>query len=503
MDERYVRLRELLGEIWDISKSSAILGWDQQTKMPARGAAGRAEQLATLGRIAHDKFTDPEIGKLLDELEGFEEAQPYDSLEASLIRVTRADWHKARQVPSDLRAELTRSSSLALPVWAQARQDSDFATFLPHLRNAIELRHRYIDCFDVTDEPYDVLLDDFERGMKASDVRAVFDRLKEAQVPLVAEVAERAAEIRSPTGDFDLERQRAFEREVIGRFGYDEDAWRIDETVHPFASGGGPDDIRLTTRHFLDSLDGMWATMHEFGHGLYEHQVSRELDRTPLCRGVSLGLHESQSRMWENLVGRSLPFWTYFFPRLRDAFPQQLGDFELDDWYRYVNRVQPSFIRVESDEATYNLHVILRFELEQEILAGDVALEELPEAWNDRFRQYLGLDVPDDRRGILQDMHWAGGHIGYFPTYALGNVISAQIWERVTADLPDLYDQFEQGEFTSLREWLRDNLHVHGRKFTPTETLERVVGGPIDPDPYLRYLRDKLGGLYGLAGSAA
>jgi carboxypeptidase Taq len=503
VDERYVRLRELLAEVWDISKAASVLAWDQQTKMPPRAAAGRAEQLATLGRIGHEKFTDPEVGKLLDDLQGFEESHPYDSLEASLIRVTRRDWEKARRVPAELRAELTRSSSLALPVWAEARQNSDFDAFLPHLEHALELRHRYIDCFEPTDEPYDVLLDDFERGMKTAEVREVFDRLKAEQVPLLAAIAERNAEIPVLEGDFAVPTQERFELAVIERFGYDPAAWRIDETVHPFASGGGPDDIRLTTRHFTDSLDGMWATMHEFGHGLYENQVARELDRTPLCRGVSLGLHESQSRMWENLVGRSLPFWKHFFPQLRDAFPNELGGFGLEDWYRYVNRVRPSYIRVESDEATYNLHIILRFELEQEMLNGDLALTDLPEAWNTRFEDYFGIEVPDHRRGLLQDMHWAGGHIGYFPTYALGNVISAQVWERVREDLPDLDDHFEQGDFVPLREWLRDNLHVHGRKFTPTETLERVVGGPIDPEPYLRYLREKLGGIYGLAPASA
>jgi carboxypeptidase Taq len=503
MDERYERLRERLAEIWDISKAASILGWDQQTKMPPRGAAGRAEQLATLGRIAHEKFVDPEIGKLLDALEGVEESQPYDSGEASLIRVTRRDWEKARRVPADLRAELTRSSALALPVWVEARKNSDFASFLPHLRNAMDLRQRYVDCFEPEDEPYDVLLDDFEPGMRTAEVREVFERLKAEQVPLVAAVAEARAEIDGPPGPFPIDRQERFELEVITRFGYDPAAWRIDETVHPFASGGGPDDVRLTTRHFEESLDGLWATMHEFGHGLYEHQVGRELDRSPLCHGVSLGLHESQSRMWENLVGRSLPFWRHFFPRLRETFPEQLGGFDVEEWYRSVNRVEPSFIRVEADEATYNLHIILRFELEQEILNRQIDLADLPEAWNARFSELLGIDVPDDRRGILQDMHWAGGHIGYFPTYALGNVISAQIWQRIRDELPDLDAQFEQGEFGALREWLGEHVHVHGRKFTPGETLERAVGGPIDPEPYLRYLREKLGGIYGLAPSAA
>ena len=503
MDPRYRELKERLAEIWDLGKAASILSWDQQTKMPARGAANRAEQLATLGRVAHEKFTSAEIGRLLDELQGFEESQPYDSVEASLVRVTRRDWEKARRVPSDLHAELTRSSSLALPVWVEARRNSDFASFLPHLRNAIELRHRYIDCFDPADEPYDILLDDFERGMKTAEVRHVFARLKEAQVPLVAAIAEAGGAPPQPEGPFPIARQEAFELEVIRRFGFDESAWRIDETVHPFASGGGPDDIRLTTRHFEDSLDGLTATMHEFGHGLYEHQVDRALDRTSLSRGASLGLHESQSRMWENLVGRSLPFWRHFFPRLQETFPEQLGGYDVESWYRVMNRVEPSLIRVEADEATYNLHIILRFELEQELLAGSIPLEELPEAWNARVADYLGIEVPDDRRGILQDMHWAGGHIGYFPTYALGNVISAQIWQRVRADIPDLEEQFEHGEFGALREWLGEHLHRHGRKFTPVETLERVVGGPLDPEPYLRYLREKLGGIYGLAPAAA
>jgi carboxypeptidase Taq len=499
VDARYVELKERLGEICDLGKAASILGWDQQTKMPPAGAPNRAEQLATVGRIAHEKFVSPEVGRLLDELQSFEESQPYDSVEASLVRVTRRDWEKARRVPSELQAELTRSSALALPAWVEARRNSDFQAFLPHLRGAIELRHRYIDCFDAGDEPYDVLLDDCEPCMKTAEVREGFERLKEEQVPLLAAIADSGRVPPEPEGPFPIDRQEAFELEVLERFGFSPQAWRIDETVHPFASGGGPDDIRLTSRHYEDSLDGLTATMHEFGHGLYEHQVDRALDRTPLCRGVSLGLHESQSRMWENLVGRSLAFWRHFFPRLQETFPERLGGYDVESWYRVMNRVQPSLIRVEADEATYNLHIILRFELEQEILAGSVALEELPEAWNARMADYLGIEVPDDRRGILQDMHWAGGHIGYFPTHALGNVISAQIWERVREDLPELEAQFARGEFGPLREWLGEHLHRHGRKFTPVETLERVVGGPLDPEPYLRYLREKLGGIYGLA----
>ena len=491
MHPDYAELKERLAEIHDLGKSRALLSWDQQVKMPPGGGSVRAEQIATLDRLAHERFIAPEIGRLLERLQPWGEAQDYGSDEASLVRVTRRDWEKARRVPAELRAEMSRAASLALPVWADARANSDFASFLPVLRANLELRRRYVDCFEGYDEPYDVLLDDFERGTTTAEVRTVFERLKAEQVPLVLEAAQNGDR---PARDrpYPLEQQRRFELQVLERFGFDSNEWRLDPTVHPFANSMGTNDIRLTTRYHEDNLDGLFASMHECGHGLYEHGVSATLERTPLARGTSLGLHESQSRLWENLVGRSLPFWRHFFPVLREHFPQALADVELEDWYRSVNWVQPSLIRVEADEATYNLHVILRFELEQELLMDTVEPAELPEIWNERMRAYLGIEPPNDRLGVLQDMHWAGGHIGYFSTYALGNVISAQIWETVSTEIPDLDDQFEAGEFGELREWLRDRLYRHGRKFTPKETLERVVGGPIDPDPYVRYLGRKL-----------
>ncbi len=487
----YVELKERLGEIQDLQKTRSFLAWDQQVLMPAGGSGVRAEQIATLDRIAHSSFISAEIGRLLGRLEAYEAARPYDSDEASLIRVTRLDWEKARRVPADLRADMSRASSLALPVWAEARQNSDFSLFLPLLRQNLELRRRYVECFDAYDEPYDALLDDYERGTTSAEVRVVFDRLKTEQGPLVAAGSREGSR---PARDrpFPLGGQQQFELRVLERFGFDRNSWRLDPTVHPFASSLGIDDIRLTTRYHETNLDGLFGSLHECGHGLYEHGVSRTLERTPLARGTSLGLHESQSRLWENLVGRSLPFWRFFYPLLRETFPEALAAVELEDWYSSVNWVQPSPIRVEADEATYNLHVILRFELEQELLAGSVDLAELPELWNARMLEYLGIEPPNDRLGVLQDVHWAGGHIGYFATYALGNVISAQIWERLSAELPDLDDQFAQGEFGELRAWLTERLYRHGRKFTPKETLERVVGGPIDPEPYLRYLGTKL-----------
>ena len=494
MHPAYQELRERLGAIHDLGKARALLSWDQQVKMPPGGGAVRAEQLATLDLIAHEAFIADEIGLLLDRLAPLEDSRPYESDEASLIRVTRRDWEKARRVPASLRADMARAASLALPVWVEARRQSDYALFLPHLRHNVELRLRYIECFEDYDEPYDVLLDDFERGMTAAEVRVVFDQLKAEQIPLVAD-ASRNGDRPARDRRFPLDRQQEFELRVLERFGFDRSSWRLDPTVHPFAISIGIDDIRLTTRYHETNLDGLFASMHECGHGLYEHGVARELERTPLARGTSLGLHESQSRLWENLVGRSMPFWSFFYPQLQECFPDALGDVALEDWFASVNWVEPSFVRVEADEATYNLHVILRFELEQELLSGEVTLDELPEAWNERMQRYLGIEPPEARLGVLQDMHWAAGHIGYFATYALGNVISAQIWERVREELPDVYDQFAEGDFGALRAWLTENLYRHGRKFTPKETLERLVGGPIDAGPYLRYLSGKVAAL--------
>jgi carboxypeptidase Taq len=496
-------LRRRLAEVSDLGRISALLSWDQQVLLPPRGAPNRAEQRATLARVIHEKYTDPEIGRLVDQLRGWGEEQPYDSLEASLIRVTARDWDKARRVPADLRADMTRAASLGNTAWVEARKNNDFASFMPVLQTNIDLKRRYVECFDPADEPYDILLDDFEPLMKTATVRRLFDYLKEHQAPLVKEVAGRSDPERPAGRNYPIEGQKRFELEVARAFGFTDDAWRLDPTVHPFATGTGIQDIRVTTRYFPSHLDGLFSTMHEFGHGLYEHQVDEGLERTPLARGVSLGVHESQSRMWENLVGRSLPFWRGFFPRLQETFPDALGGLDTDAWYQEINAVRPSLIRVEADEATYNLHIILRFELEQELLAGSFPLKQLPEEWNRRMWEYLGIEVPDDTRGVLQDTHWGAGSIGYFSTYALGNLISAQIWEKLTADVPDLAESVEAGEFASLRDWLRENLHRYGRKFTPAETLQRVVGTPeIDPAPYVRYLREKLAGLYGIPATA-
>ena len=495
MTERYDELKARLAEIHDLRRAQEILFWDQTVMMPPGGGPARGAQVTTLDRIAHEKFVSDEIGKLLDDLAGSEQELGYDSDEASLIRTTRRDWEKLRRVPADLAADITGAAAEAHDVWAKAREDSDYELFLPHLEKAVDLKRRYIDCFDGYDEPYDVLLDDYEPGMKTPEVRAVFDELKAELVPLIAEIGSVEGDDAFMAGPWPVDKQHEYSLEIIRRFGFDESFARLDLTVHPFAASSGTQDIRLTTRYKDDDITSIFTAMHECGHGLYEHGVSPTLERTPLCHGVSSALHESQSRMWENIVGRSRPFWNHFYPSFQATFPEAVGDVDQERFYRAINRVKPSYIRVDADEATYNLHIILRFELEQEILAGTIGLKELPEAWNARFEEYLGIPVPNDSLGVLQDVHWSSGGFGYFPTYSLGNIISVQIWEKVLSELPDLPDQFEQGEFGQLHDWLRTRLYSLGRKFTPQETLERVVGGPIDAGPYIRYLKEKLGAL--------
>lgn len=499
---RFLDLKTRLAEIHDLNRVSSLLGWDQAVTMPAGGAAVRAEQMATIGRIAHERLTSPEIGRLLDDLVSYEESLPYESDDASLIRVTRYDYERARQVPTELRTEMTRVASLSRNAWAGARASSDFGAFLPFLQQTIDLKKRYVDCFEPTAEPYDVLLDEFERGLPTSEVRAIFTQLKQAIVPLIAAVAERADAVDDSClhGHFPVPQQREFCLSVLRRFGYTDDGWRFDPTAHPFATNTGLGDIRLTTRYYEDNIAvSIFGSMHECGHGLYEAGIDPALERTPLCRGTSLGIHESQSRLWENLVGRSRAAWSGFLPSLKAAFPGQLDGVDLETFYRAINKVKPGLIRVEADELTYGLHVVLRFELEQEMLSGAIPLAELPEAWNARMKSYLGVNVPDMASGVLQDVHWSLGYVGYFPTYVLGSIASAQIWERAQAALPDLQGQIARGEFSPLREWLRQNLHRHGRKFTPKETLQKVTGADtVDVGPYVNYLTAKFGEIYEL-----
>ncbi|MHB8470638.1 MAG: carboxypeptidase M32, partial [Gaiellaceae bacterium] len=376
----------------------------------------------------------------------------------------------------------------------------DYSLLLPQLEQNLELRRRYVECFAPYDDPYDVVLDDHEPGMKTSTVAAIFEQLKAGLVPMIRAVG--AAEPIDDSclhGRFDVATQRRFSLAVLQRWGLDADAWRLDDTVHPFMTSFAQGDIRLTTRFEEKDLMGLFSCLHEFGHGIYERQVEPAFERTPLSYGTSMAFHESQSRMWENLVGRSAATWRFFYPQLREAFPTQFGDVSLETFHRAINKIQRSLIRVDADEFTYCLHIILRFELERELLTGHLALADLPEAFADRMEAYLGVRPANVVEGAIQDVHWSDSGFGYFPTYALGNVVSVQLWERAEADLGELEEQFERGEFAPLREWLGEHVHRHGRVYTPQELLRRVTGSDLDAAPYLGYLERKLGDLLGVA----
>jgi len=487
-------LRERLAEISDLYRSMGVLGWDQRVTMPPGGNPARAEALATLGRIAHQKFTSDEIGALLERLRPLEESLDADSDDASLIRVTRHDWEKNRKVPAELRAEMLRAGAQGHQVWVEARANDDFASFLPVLERNLELKKRYVECFEWEDSPYTVLLDDYEPFMKASEVAEVFDTIK----PVLSELVKQAPSVDASFLDvpYDPDKQRELAERIVGTVDFTAGSWRLDTTVHPFCTSFSNRDVRLTTRFQPTGLDSLWSTMHETGHGLYAHGIASSLERTPLANAPSLGLNESQSRTWENLVGRSRPFWSYWYEPLQSTFPDQLGDVSLEAFLAAINRAEPGLIRVEADETTYSLHIILRFDLERQLIEGTLEPKDVREAWNAGMRELLGVEVPDDTRGVLQDTHWSGGGIGYFPTYALGNVISLQIWAVVREAMPDLDAQMEAGELEPLSLWLRENLYSLGRKFKPMETLEKVTGSSsIDPQPYLAYLREKLSAL--------
>jgi carboxypeptidase Taq len=490
MADALEQLKERLEEITDLGKVGRLLSWDQQTMMPLAGTGHRADQMATVYRLAHERFTDPAVGRLLEELRPLEESLDPDSDDAALIRVVRRDYEKAVNVPASLRAAMTRAAAEARPVWVKAKAESDFASFLPSLERIVELKLEYVDCVaDGTAERYDALLDDYEPQTTTAEVRTLFDELKPPLVELIAELRQREVDDSFLHADFPPERQRDLALEVIDLFGHRPDSWRIDPTEHPFASGPGRDDVRITTNYHPDSLESLFSTMHEYGHGLYNHQLPQHLERLPTGQSCSLGIHESQSRLWENLVGRSLPFWRLFYPRLQETYPEVFAHVDLERFHAGIRTAKPGLIRIQADEVTYGMHVMLRFELEQDIVEGRVALRDLPQRWNEKMWDYLGVEVPDDGHGVLQDVHWSGGSIGYFSTYLIGTVASVQIWEAARRDVPALEDHVGRGEFAPLREWLGEHVHALGRKFSPQETLRRATGSSLSAQPYLDYLR--------------
>lgn len=501
MEEKFNQLNTMMAEVIDLNHAAALLHWDMQTYMPRGGAESRGQQLATLNRLMHLRATSAELGNLLDELQSYTNGLDPDSDEARLIKVTRREYDIRTRVPVEWVEKYTQATSDAHLVWQEARQENNYAKFQPHLERIMDLRRQYARFFEPYEHVYDPLLNEYEPGMKTSDVKAIFEALRPQQVALLQAITA------SPQVDdsflhqpFDGQKQWDFGVEVISKFGYDWDRGRQDKAAHPFTTKFGMDDVRITTRIIPDYIgSALFSTMHECGHALYEMGVNHKYQRSALGFGASLALHESQSRLWENLVGRSYEFWEHFYPRLQQYFPDELGSVELPAFYKGINKVQPSLIRVEADEATYNMHIMLRLEIEIALMEGSLEVKDLPEAWNSRMQEYLGLTPPNDTVGVLQDVHWSSGLIGYFSTYALGNLISAQLWERIHQEIPDLKEQIRQGKFEELHQWLAKNVHQYGTKFEPQELVQRITGKKIEAGPYLNYLEDKYSKIYGFS----
>ena len=494
------RLRNVLGEVADVSRAAAVLSWDQETCMPPGGVEDRAAQLATLRRLAHQRFTSEETCRLLEAAEAEVAGLDHDSDEASLVRVTRRDLEQSLRLPAELVGDIARASARAHPVWQEARARSDWALFAPAMTVMVDLSRRVADALGYDDRPYDALLRRSEPGLTTSRLEALFGELKAAIVPLVRELGEHADRVDDSMLDrpCDERRQLDFALDVVVRLGYDLERGRQDLSAHPFCTSFGPGDVRLTTRTGPTlGTSCLFSSIHESGHAMYNQGLPRSLDRTPLWGGASPGVHESQSRMWENVIGRGRPFWEWCFPLLHDAFPESLDGVDAEAFWRASNKVRPSYIRVDADEVTYNLHILLRFEIENALLEGRMRVDEVPEAWNAKLREYLGLEPPPASDGPLQDIHWTG-FLGGFAGYTLGNLIGAQLTEAIRRDLPDLDARVAGGEFRALLDWLREHVHRHGRKFTPDELMEHAVGAPVQAGPWIAYVREKFGALYGV-----
>ena len=494
-------LKARLLEVDDLNGAASLLRWDQTTYMPAGGSAARGRQTATLSRLAHEKFTEAAVGRLLDQLERETASLPPGSDDAALVRVTRRLYEQSVRIPGALVSEFNEHAATIYQAWTVARPADDFATMRPLLEKTLELSRRQANCFPGYDSIADPLIDLYDYGMKASSVRELFSALRARLVPIV-----RAITSRTPADDACLrqfapaDQQLAFGLEVIRAYGYDFERGRQDLTHHPFMTKFSLGDVRITTRvRENDLTDALFSTLHECGHALYEQGIRAEFEGTPLANGTSSGIHESQSRLWENLVGRSLGFWEHFYPKLQKAFPSQLGKVEIDTFYRAINKVERSLIRVDADEVTYNLHVMMRFDLELDLLEGRLEVKDLARVWRERFEADFGIPVPDDRNGVLQDVHWYSGPIGgVFQGYTLGNVMSAQFHDAAIAAHPGIKAEITKGEFGTLRGWLRDNLYQHGMKLTAAEAIRAAAGSDMSIEPYMDYLWRKYKPLYGL-----
>ncbi len=505
LPKHYTDLIAFKRESGTLGSISALVSWDQETYMPAAGAKARAEQSSLLAGIIHERNTSSKLGDLIAQCEADTDLNDESTPEGANIREMRRDYDLATKLPTDLVKNLAQAQSQAQEAWKHARANNDFPSFINDLTKVLDLTCEKGECYGYPEggEVYDALINEYEPDTTAKEIEAVFTPLRDRLSTFIADLTANGT---PPKVDFlhrsiPVEKQHAFGQAITAQLGFDYNAGRLDTTTHPFCSGFGPGDTRMTTRYEPTNFpDAVGSTMHECGHGLYEQGLPKggELFGTPLASAVSLGIHESQSRMWENMVGRGRPFWNWALPVANEHFDGAFDDIDLDTFVKSMNTCTPSFIRVESDESTYNLHVMLRFELERAMIAGDLAIKDLPDAWNSKFKSFLGLDVPDDARGCLQDVHWSFGLVGYFPTYTLGNLYAAQMWETINETIPDLDEQMAAGDFNALLTWLGENIHQHGRRYSAAQLCHRATGKPLEADPLMRHLERRVKPAYNM-----
>jgi carboxypeptidase Taq len=501
MEAKLNELKNRLAEVADLNSAAAVLGWDQATYMPSGGAAARGRQMATLGSLSQAKFTDPEVGKLLDELEPWAASQPAGSDDAALIRKTRRDYNKQVKVSADWVARANLHTAETYQAWTEARPANDFKSVQDRLKKTLDLSREYAEFFPGYEHIGDPLIDGPDPGMKASSIRKVFSELREQLVPIVKTITEqKEADDKPLRKSYPEQKQLDFGVAVAKDFGYDFTRGRQDKTHHPFCVNFSINDVRITTRVKKNYLaDALFSTLHEAGHAMYEQGINQDYEASPLAGGTSSGVHESQSRTWENVVGRSRGFWEHYYPALKKVFPTQLKGVSLDKFYRAINKVERSLIRTDADEVTYNLHVMLRFDLELQLLEGKLEIKDLPAAWHARYKSDLGIQAPSDVDGVLQDVHWYGGLIGgAFQGYTLGNIMSALFYDAALKANPGIPKEIAKGQFGTLHGWLKSNIYQYGSKYQPDELIQRITGGPLRIEPYIKYLKTKYGELYKL-----
>ncbi len=498
MSDAYARLMDRVKDVARLRAVEEMLAWDQETYMPKNGVPARAEQTALIAGLAHERLVADETRSLLDEAS----ADPSDFAAQTNLRETRRTFERAANIPTDLVKEIAHTSSLAKEAWVKARAQSRFAEFAPFLEKLVDLKKKVAECIGYDAEPYDALMDEYEPGAKAADIERLLGELRERTAALFKRISDAPSKPDASilTRHYPKTRQEALSRKMAEALNFDFDSGRADVSVHPFCTTiGGSGDVRITTRYDEQFLPAaLFGTMHETGHALYEQGLGRDHMCTPMGEAVSLGIHESQSRMWENMVGRSKAFWTYHWSELAKTFPEVLGDVSLEKFYGAINTVTPSFIRVEADELTYNLHIVIRFEIERALFNGTLSAMDIPTAWNEKMDRTLGVTPPDDREGCLQDIHWSMGAFGYFPTYALGNLYAAQFFEQAKKDIPDLFDRIAANDHRPLLEWLRTQIHCHGQRYRANELVELVTGRSLSIEPFMDYVTEKFSAVYGL-----